>query len=101
MHATRFSSHSTGARRYPLSYVMSGRYHWDTSLGSLGGQDGFGLWWTTLLEVVMYIDPGNVTTDYHYGRDGGLSLCRRRAAPSVLAFDPWGLFSPLLVMRRR
>ena len=45
MHATRFSSHSTGARRYPLSYVLSGLYLW--SNGNLYDQDSYGRWWST------------------------------------------------------
>ena len=45
MHATRFSSHSTGARRYPLSYVFSGYYRWGN--GNLDNQDSYGLWWST------------------------------------------------------
>ena len=39
------SSGSTGARRYPLSYVFSGRYYWGS--GTLYYQDSGGYWWST------------------------------------------------------
>ncbi|MBR5408675.1 hypothetical protein IK112_01875 [Candidatus Saccharibacteria bacterium] len=44
MHATRFSSHSTGARRHLLSYVFSGLYYWG---GYLDYQGSLGNWWST------------------------------------------------------
>ena len=36
---------SLGARSYPLSYVYSGRYYWDT--GRLYGQTIYGLYWSS------------------------------------------------------
>ncbi|MBR5408910.1 hypothetical protein IK112_03160, partial [Candidatus Saccharibacteria bacterium] len=39
------SFYSTGARRYPLSYVFSGEYYWGN--GDLYGQNSVGYWWST------------------------------------------------------
>ncbi|MBR5408673.1 hypothetical protein IK112_01865 [Candidatus Saccharibacteria bacterium] len=38
------SFYSTGARRYPLSYVLSGNYSWGSS--NLANQESRGYWWT-------------------------------------------------------
>ena len=37
---------STKARRYPLSYIFSGRYYWND--GYLYDQDSGGYWWSSL-----------------------------------------------------
>ncbi|MBR5408557.1 hypothetical protein IK112_01250 [Candidatus Saccharibacteria bacterium] len=59
------SFYSTGARRYPLSYVFSGGYSWGG--GYLSNQDSNGAWWSTvaysdssaynLLMNSSYLDP--------------------------------------------
>ncbi|MBQ3309677.1 hypothetical protein IJG78_03305 [Candidatus Saccharibacteria bacterium] len=40
-----FSTGSTKVRRYPLSYIYSGYYHWGN--GNLDGQGTDGYWWST------------------------------------------------------
>ena len=59
---------STQARRYPLSYVLSGRYFWNTTAGGgydkLDFQGTYGFWWTSA--------PISATGAYSMGINGGL-----------------------------
>ena len=63
MHATRFSSHSTGARRYPLSYVYSGYYRWDaveSGAGHVSGQDNHAMWWSATAKNESHANHLNI-----------------------------------------
>ena len=68
--ANGFSLRSTIARRYPLSYVLSGRYFWNTIAGGgydkLDFQGTYGFWWTSA--------PISATGAYSMGiNSGGLA----------------------------
>ncbi|MBR5408541.1 hypothetical protein IK112_01165 [Candidatus Saccharibacteria bacterium] len=87
MHATRFSSHSTGARRYPLSYVFSGYYYWGN--GNLYNQDSSGSWWSTAAysgsnAYDLYMDSSALLPQGSSNKAGGFALRRRRAKLPVL-----------------
>ncbi|MBR5408726.1 hypothetical protein IK112_02135 [Candidatus Saccharibacteria bacterium] len=94
MHATRFSSHSTGARRYPLSYVFSGYYDWNGT-GSLGTQDSNGFWWSAMtgsdgIAYLMYINNSTIGSRNGNHKAIGQALCcvpiHLHLCPSVSAF---------------
>ncbi|MBR5409028.1 hypothetical protein IK112_03810 [Candidatus Saccharibacteria bacterium] len=65
------------ARRYPLSYVFSGRYAWGN--GNLGVQDSFGYWWSTTAysdsnAYFLYVDSSTLTPQYNYNKANGFAL---------------------------
>ena len=57
-----FTLRSTYTRRYPLSYVYSGGYHWDDS--SLVVQNEAGYWWSTTAEDNTHAYSPNIWTTY-------------------------------------
>ena len=73
------SSGSTGARRYPLSYVYSGVYYWLNGYGLVDGQNSRGYWWSItansageayfLYTYASFLDP-----QYSTGKTNGQSL---------------------------
>ena len=71
------SSISTGARRYPLSYIMSGFFSWGN--GNLNRQESLGLWWSTVATsatTASYLDmnSGSTTPQNSGGQASGISL---------------------------
>ncbi|MBQ3469679.1 hypothetical protein IJH16_01770 [Candidatus Saccharibacteria bacterium] len=88
----RCVSYSTSARRYPLSYVLSGYYYWRD--GTLLYQDSGGFWWSTAAyndseayNLNMY--SSNLGPQGHHIKARGLALrcvSRSMLCPSVSAF---------------
>ncbi|MBQ3469923.1 hypothetical protein IJH16_03060 [Candidatus Saccharibacteria bacterium] len=81
------SYYSTGARRYPLSYVYSGRYNWGS--GNLSNQDSYGNWWFTAAysdsnaySLGMYSSYLNPQTSSN--KANGFTLRRLRVSALVL-----------------
>ncbi len=77
MHATRFSYYSTGARRYPLSYVYSGLYYWGN--GGLFHQNSNGRWWSTTAysdsgAYYLYMDSSGLHPQSNINKANGLAL---------------------------
>ena len=86
------SSGSTGARRYPLSYVLSGISSW--SGFNIADQGYRGFYWSTIAysasnTYILGIDPNYLTPQTNYPKIGGFSLrCVSYSTkyPSVSAF---------------
>ncbi|MBR5408770.1 hypothetical protein IK112_02360 [Candidatus Saccharibacteria bacterium] len=78
VHATRFSFYSTGARRYPLSYVWPGYYFWNT--GTAYEQNGNGVWWSNTSRdnetayVLNVQGASALIPQYYSNRNAGFSL---------------------------
>ncbi|MBQ3469997.1 hypothetical protein IJH16_03445 [Candidatus Saccharibacteria bacterium] len=64
-------------RRYPLSYVLSGHYGWNTN--SLAGQGANGFFWTIVAynstdAYLMDIGDSAIFPQYHYSKAYGFTL---------------------------
>ena len=86
-----FTLRSTIARRYPLSYVLSGYYIW--SDGYLNRQDSYGFWWAT---------TANDTNNGAYSLDvGGSTLNPQNSNGKVNGFtlrcETWRRGNPVLL----
>ena len=87
-----FSLRSNTARRYPLSYVYSGRYSWGD--GNLYLQDSYGVWWSTAASsdsnaYLLYMDSNSLLPQHNVNKALGFALhCVSRSilCPSVSAF---------------
>ena len=72
------SSDSTGARRYPLSYIFTGYYTWGSGTSGLYNQGSYGLmststpYSTSNVYVIAYM--GSLDSQYNSGKIGGFSL---------------------------
>ncbi|MBQ3469474.1 hypothetical protein IJH16_00660 [Candidatus Saccharibacteria bacterium] len=76
------------ARRYPLSYVISGRYDW--SNGNLYYQDSVGNWWSTTAysgsnAYNLYMNSSSLGPQSNNTKAHGFPL-RSTKYPSVSAF---------------
>ena len=79
-------------RRYPLSYVYSGRYSWGD--GDLYLQDSYGVWWSTAASsdsnaYLLYMDSNSLLPQHNVNKALGFALhCVSYSTkyPSVSAF---------------
>ena len=65
------------ARRYPLSYILSGYYNWGT--GYMGGQDSSGYWWSTTAgsdssAYSLSMHSSDLNPQYNYNKADGFTL---------------------------
>ena len=80
-----FALRSIGTRRYPLSYVLSGDYRWDTSI--LEHQGDYGGWWSTTTEnsasaFFFAIVPTSINPTNNWSKISGWALhCITPSAP--------------------
>ena len=84
-------SNSTSARRYPLSYVLSGQYYW--AEGSLLGQNEYGGWQSTTANssnsyvYFLYISNNSLLSQGDEGhKPSGLSLHSIKARRYPLSY---------------